>query len=68
GAGGLVHARALVSEIESEGLPVNSSFNIDIGPGGDGSTTDEDPGQDGSSTTFDLGGIYEVIAAGGGGG
>ncbi|MHA7131280.1 glycine-rich domain-containing protein [Algoriphagus namhaensis] len=68
GSGGLVHARALVTEVFPDGLPANSSFNIKIGQGGEGSDDEDDKGGNGTASTFDLGGIYEIKAAGGGGG
>jgi hypothetical protein len=68
GAGGLIHARADVSELETYGLPANSLFEITVGDGGTGSDDEDERGADGIETSFDNGGIYEVIASGGGGG
>ena len=63
-----MHTRAEVTEIDINGLPENTTFEIKIGEGGEWSNSENLTGQNGSETTFDLGGIYEVKAAGGGGG
>ncbi|MDG1278122.1 MAG: hypothetical protein P8O16_12640 [Algoriphagus sp.] len=68
GGGGLVHARALVEETLSEGLPANSVFSILVGDGGNGSTDRDNRGENGTRSSFDLGESYEIIAGGGGGG
>jgi hypothetical protein len=68
GGGGAIRARANIELITSSGLPGGTSFSIEIGEGGAGSTDQDDTGQDGGESRFDFGGNYEMIAGSGGGG
>lgn len=68
GGGGAVHARALVGNRLTLGLPAGASFPISVGNGGRGSTNRNNPGENGTQSSFDQGGYYEIIAGSGGGG
>lgn len=68
GGGGIVHANVNIELKDPQGLPVGTTFRIDVGAGGYGSFDPDDRGGDGEASTFDFGRLYQVIAGGGGGG
>jgi hypothetical protein len=76
GSGGIVNAFVNIGEVAVFGLVSNTPFQISVGEGGLGSTSNDQVGGSGEASRFNssgiyhttAGGIYKLTAGGGGGG